>query len=337
MKCFSSSRLPALLVASFLAGPAQAEYLVSPIPRTLSYRGHLERDGGPVTADALAMTFALYTDAAACASGSATPDWEDILSVAVYAGRFSAVLGSDPANPIPDALFRGGELHLGIAVEGSLLGGCQAVVPTGFAQRSGGDVPLGAVIDWWRPNGTVDVPAGYQICNGSEITDPRSPLVGAFTPDLVGKLVRGVANATEIGQSGGSDDLPPYTVPVDQPPYAVSWQTAVDGTHNHRWSFLTDAENWYTYDSAGDAMSSPIINWDDGLDSGGSGIYPFAHDGGVSSTQYYYTRSEGSHDHAINATLDLPTFDATCMPEGGSGAGLNVPAYIGLLKLVRIY
>ena len=61
------------------------------------------------------------------------------------------------------------------------------------------------------------------------------------------------------------------------------------------------------------------------IDSAGSGIYPLAVNGTVSTNQYYNTNND-AHSHSVNVTANSDT-----------GAGTNVPEYFGLLKLVRIY
>ena len=71
--------------------------------------------------------------------------------------------------------------------------------------------PVGSIlwIDVNKPGGDgIPLSTTFQECNGSEITDPNSPLrsVGIFqrfTPDLRGKYARG-ANTTIDNNSGGS-------------------------------------------------------------------------------------------------------------------------------------
>ena len=69
-----------------------------------------------------------------------------------------------------------------------------------------GVVPIGSVIDWWRPNSTFSVPTGYKICDGTTIADPDSPYDGNVVPNLLNRFVRGVTDPNLIGTTGGADD-----------------------------------------------------------------------------------------------------------------------------------
>ncbi|MEE2830325.1 MAG: hypothetical protein VX498_14140 [Myxococcota bacterium] len=68
---------------------------------------------------------------------------------------------------------------------------------------AGAGVPLGTIIDWWRPNETVPLPEGYAVCDGSVIDDPQSPWLGETLPDLLGRVALGI-ELPELGQIGGS-------------------------------------------------------------------------------------------------------------------------------------
>lgn len=67
-------------------------------------------------------------------------------------------------------------------------------------------VPIGAVIDWYRPAGTVAVPAGFVICDGATTLPSDQHDFGtgaAFTvPDLRDKFIVGANAATADGTAG---------------------------------------------------------------------------------------------------------------------------------------
>ena len=51
------------------------------------------------------------------------------------------------------------------------------------AAASGGAlVPVGGIIDWWRPDEATAVPDGFQLCDGAMISE--GPYKGEATPDL---------------------------------------------------------------------------------------------------------------------------------------------------------
>ena len=65
-------------------------------------------------------------------------------------------------------------------------------------------LPLGAIIDWYRMDPGTPVPEGFAIADGSVVTDPGSPFVGNATPDLSDRFVKGVVSPAAIGTTGGS-------------------------------------------------------------------------------------------------------------------------------------
>lgn len=106
------------------------------------------------------------------------------------------------------------QVGIGVTVVGSTLtvngtirtaGGL--IFPDGSVQADAiSALPIGAVIDWWRLPGdnrrwTRD---DFQVCDGSEIVDPASPLCGQKTPDLRERFVRGVVSTADIGSTGGA-------------------------------------------------------------------------------------------------------------------------------------
>ncbi len=70
-----------------------------------------------------------------------------------------------------------------------------------------GSVPVGTVIDWYRPTAGTAVPAGWKIMDGTVVNDPASPMHGLTVPDMTGKFTRGVSAGSQasIGATGGSD------------------------------------------------------------------------------------------------------------------------------------
>src|SRR5262245_49291852 len=55
-----------------------------------------------------------------------------------------------------------------------------------------GTVPVGAIIDWYRPDGVnLQLPANFVYCDGSDILDKQSPFDGMKAPDLRHMFVRG--------------------------------------------------------------------------------------------------------------------------------------------------
>ena len=68
-------------------------------------------------------------------------------------------------------------------------------------------VPVGAVIDWYRPRPTTPVPLGFLICNGATVADPQSELNGTQVPDLTDRFVMGVP-PERLTETGGVKAIP---------------------------------------------------------------------------------------------------------------------------------
>lgn len=61
--------------------------------------------------------------------------------------------------------------------------------------------------------------------------------------------------------------------------------------HSHVWARITAAANWYSYDSSGNDFL--MMNWGDGLNSDGSGIYPPAIESTAARSFYTAPTSAG--------------------------------------------
>jgi len=157
------------------------------------------------------------------------------------------------------------------------MGGSTSINTTGTVTATSfsgfGTVPIGAILDWWRPNSSFSVPAGFKICDGSVISDAASPYNGTTSPNLLDKFVRGVTNVANIGTAGGSTS------------------TSSD-SHRHIWSYYNGSD-WVSYDSSGGVIN--MTNYGDGLDMAGSGYYPMY---SMTSATFFYTTSD-SHSHTL--------------------------------------
>jgi hypothetical protein len=69
-----------------------------------------------------------------------------------------------------------------------------------------GTVPIGAVLDWWVPQGSnLPLPSNFVICDGRMISDPQSPFNGKNAPNLVKRFTYGVNAVSAIGSTGGNE------------------------------------------------------------------------------------------------------------------------------------
>ena len=115
----------------WVAGVAGAGPLASnggSVPHLINYQGRLtDASGDPLTGD-YDMRFCLYADAE-CPDGSDL--WREFQTVSVTYGVFSVLL------PIPETLFDGPELYLGVKVgDDAEMRPCRRVVSAGYAYKA---------------------------------------------------------------------------------------------------------------------------------------------------------------------------------------------------------
>jgi hypothetical protein len=119
----------------------------------------------------------------------------------------------DPSDPPGLIVSRTGCVGVGVAnpgqplvVDGVIRASEGLIFPDGSRQTGAVTaIPIGAVIAWWRPDSSFSWSGeGFQLCDGSTITDPGSPLLGQKTPDLRQQFIRGVVSYEEIGTTGGA-------------------------------------------------------------------------------------------------------------------------------------
>jgi hypothetical protein len=112
-------------------------------------------------------------------------------------------------------------------------------------------LPIGSVISWYRPNGSISLPTGWEVCDGrnwSDIANAWGVTTGTI-PNLVNKFVLGAAlsgigtgpsTPPDIGAAGGShtrDLSHSHTVSdhmhsVDAHAHGI----VIDGSHKHRFA-----------------------------------------------------------------------------------------------------
>ena len=315
--------------------PASAE-----TPRTVPYQGLLQLGSQPVNGTK-SIVFRLLKD-------DTTEVWSEQQSVELTEGRFSVLLGSTSASSVANltnVLRKGDSLYLRLRiVDGTPvdLEGSQKLAPVAYAvQPVLGQVPIGSVIDWWRPNANFPIPEGYQIADGAVVSDTQSPLYGTTLPNLVGRFIRGAANAGEIGLGDGnpthahSYDLPAHQhlFDINHDHLSAAVFSGAVGDHKHLWAYQTSGM-WV------DGTNTRINGTGgDDIDGAGAGFLPLGRH--YSEGDFYaYTSDAGSHSHTV--AIDLPPYNVTKntswvdQDSTPTTAAAVLPPYVNLLKLVRI-
>lgn len=227
-----------------------------------------------------------------------------------------------------------------------------AVTP---AKIAGDFLPIGFVGAWYRPNSSVPLPTGWEICDGrawSTIINAWGVSTGNI-PNLVNKFILGAAltgigtdpaSPPDIGASGGShtrDFLHTHTVTnhshtVDAHHHGIS----VDGAHKHRW--LTTI--W-------DGSNQPIgTTFVDGMQRG------TAVPGSAGTRQSFYIPELNRNEYYgenVNAPMETVAGHSHGTITGDAGSNTSVatgvttgnglanstdvrPAFVGLLYIMRV-
>jgi len=309
MKRWHLGAILAMGMATYLVTEIGAQGI--PQDRAMIYTGFLEDGGIPV--DGMRnIALSIWKD-------PTSQETEDQLCVTladnhpITDGHFRVELG----NACTSSIRTHTNTWLEIRVDGASLGRSRlGAVPYAVSTSvTPGNVPIGTVIDWWRPSAAFPIPEGYAIADGSKVLDTRSPLFDIDLPNLNNAFVRGVTEPSDIGTIGGQD----FAVVNTGSAGAHTATTSSSGGHSHVWSsFEFSTKIWRAGNNA------MMVDWGTGMDSAGTGYYPIISD--FSTNANYHTSSDGAHTHTV--AVSAHTHSVTVS---------TVPRYVGMLKLVRIF
>jgi len=195
------------------------------------------------------------------------------------------------------AIIAGGIISTGASAEVPL----ETNSPLASAAVSGieEDIPIGAVMDWWRPTGTTPLPEGFMLCDGSQVTADYSPIQGLSLPDLENKFIRGVSNPGSLPSAG-------YT-------------TGGDDQTTHSYSFSHDHSISHKHDD---------VSGNSGTNSGYTGYTCLG--GPVPWMRLAYS----GHEHPFTVEFDQFTGDTVTKDlEFDTQSATRLPDHVGLLKL----
>jgi hypothetical protein len=294
-------------------------------PAYISYQGTLrDADDNPANGT-YNMVVRIYDKA----NATGTALWRETHNdVDVREGRFNLLLGEQVT--IPADLFSSPERYVQLTVDGVRMTPAQRFASVPYAFQAENGVPVGAVIDWWRPNGSFPVPEGYMICDGRTVNDRTSPLYDTTLPNLTEKFVRGVTDVSDIGNTGGTSE---HSHGIDHGHSYDGWTRRAYPEHAHSLPSATGS----VY-SGGSNPTGHLYRTRDDSEGWGSDVH-LRVDGGSS-------RQEGQHRHALGGDTgrnsdfdDGHGHEINLQIESQnlvSASEFHIPPYIGLLKLCRI-
>lgn len=328
---------PALcvMVAGVTAGAlAAATAAASTSSTSIGYRGLARLGGAPLDGERV-MRFSIFDGVP---SVEEAPAYCEEQTVTLREGRFAVEIGTGLAldecsGDFADLVRSQRSLFVRIEVrqgeDSILLNGAQPLRSQAFAQSAVGHlgtVPVGSVINWYRPSLDFPFPDGFVLADGSILDDPESPLHEQALPDLIDRFARGVASASE--QTGGGATTHTHAVPLASHTHRFSRPG-----HTHSFSERHDHRNTSVSGTHDHAIPTRSVRNDNG------GRDPI----GIVPSR---TESSGSHSHSVNertssgTTQASPTQDGTSSPNAAetlsSDPASNTPRYFGLLKLIRV-
>ena len=216
------------------------------------------------------------------------------------------------------------------------------------------DVPLGGVIDWWRPSSTYDAgggagaaPPGWQVCDGSAVVQANHDFgaIGTITmPDLrnafvlgaslsiadgnAGVAAAGAANAPGIRGAGGSNATHSHTIPAHFHSAAATGAT------------ISLSAATTSIQSANHSHNESTAVYQ-GFNSQAGADYGVYADSGVGGAVTGLQSSNHTHSvsfaHAnFSGTVGLVTGGTNGDAAMTSSFVDSRPAYVGLLKIMKI-
>jgi len=169
-------------------------------------------------------------------------------------------------------------------------------------------LPVGTVIDWYRKDAGTPIPEGWQWCDGGLISDARSSLNGVNTPDCRDKMTRGKADTSAGATSGGSDTKNlSHTHGGGSLQFRFAYFPGT-GIGREMTFYKQDGTACRVFDGSGRAAGSDATN-----------------------TVIWYYDTGNTRFWTENGQASGSTDSA------GSGSQDVVPAYVGLIKLIKIF
>ena len=357
------TRQPYLMFALLLAF---APYLLAaPSGNLISYQGRVvDANGVPLADGNYSAAFRLYVD-------GAPTSFLETLTVAVRNGVFTAYLGGTSALPVFETTR---EYQLGVKVgagaevkqaitsvplartassantaatvsdgavtTAKLADGAVTTAKLGNSSvadaklAAGLAIPIGGIIMYW--GNSASLPAGFELCDGANVSTAGSSLLGQPKPNLVNKFVRGTTGDVKTTAVTGGADSAVHSHKVDSHTHSVSSSL---GTHSHeyklryrpRYGALTgnDADAIQVTNSSGSFYNSNYAGtWrvpkNNGLQEGASDSDTAQYDAVGTTTN----NPNLSHNHGGATGAASPDTDSKTIS--------TVPAYVGLLFIMRV-
>jgi hypothetical protein len=189
-------------------------------------------------------------------------------------------------------------------------------------------VPIGAVIEWWRPASTVPVPAGYAICDGQSVGSAAHDFGTGGTvvlPDLRNVFILG-ANSSNADGSAGTTTPGAANAPGIRGTGGAH-QKSFQHIHTvsaHSHGAATGTAGAHTHSVVVTGNTGGAVGSADGIGLAG-GLAPHHH----AITMGGAAASAGAHAHVIGSESPSTTSALSATED-------IRPVYVGLLRIMKI-
>jgi hypothetical protein len=192
---------------------------------------------------------------------------------------------------------------------------------------------LGQVIDWWRPGSSVEIPAGWEICDGRTIAGANHDFTGVGVtgqpitlPDLRNAFVIGANSAKADGAAQVIANNAPTDTAADGPGirgtggsnrHALLYYESGMPSHGHPGSSASDGGHRHNQIGYASALHTYVA-------------------GGTPPMTMYGAGDIAAGDHAAIGYASVSVSIAGSSNVNAQYGHNNVPKFVGLLKLIKV-
>jgi hypothetical protein len=196
-------------------------------------------------------------------------------------------------------------------------------------------VPIGAVIEWWRPNVAVPVPTGFVICDGLTtlaVGQHDFPWANPVTvPDLRNLFILG-ADITEADNTGHAGQS---TQAIADAPDSAPGIRGTGGSHVNQLTLTQIPAHNHSPTSDG---KTGLRDRNQQHTHGIGGNYPLLDTPGG---MYLTDGSVGANAQVSRVGIapsgtDAPDHQHSLATQGGNGLHSSMPKWIGLLRIMKV-
>lgn len=277
-----------LLLGAMLAAPCLIA--LDSVPKLVNYQGKLTNSSGQALADGTyKLRFCLYSKKDSSQAGD-TLVWGSEYNVTVVSGQFNVVLGAAGGTAVAGAAvndigfaFADPERYLQMTVltdstgvvltPPQVLSPRQQLLASPYALQAQNGIPVGGVILWWGPKAQAQLPAGFELCDGTAPATTGALLTG-LKPNLLDRFPKGATAGATNTQTGNVFQDTNQTLAVD----VTGTSLTIAQMPSHQHEILPQGAgsnpqigNWLQGATGGTPYGNLKTGWTGGTSNGSNG------------------------------------------------------------------